>query len=128
MGTELPKGGVIHLAVERDVVLDLRAAVDAVQDVALQILVDGIVLLQAVQRDAVERQVAGDVLSMDKGSDQKLVFKLYCLKRDRSKVKGVTCLKPVSATCNVVLTVTTSLSQGGNLLMVLVRKDTMVSP
>lgn len=80
MGTELPKGGVIHLAVERDVVLDLRAAVDAVQDVALQILVDGIVLLQAVQRDAVERQVAGDVLSMDKGSDQKLVFKLYCLK------------------------------------------------
>lgn len=80
MGTELPKGGVIHLAVERDVVLDLRAAVDAVQDVALQILVDGIVLLQAVQRDAVERQVAGDVLSMDKGSGQKLVFKLYCLK------------------------------------------------
>lgn len=31
-------------------------------------------------------------------------------------------------TCSVVLTVTTSLSQGGNLLMVLVRKDTMVSP
>lgn len=33
-----------------------------------------------------------------------------------------------SSTCSVVLTVTTSLSQGGNLLMVLVRKDTMVSP
>lgn len=68
VGTELPKGGVIHLAIERDVVLDLRAAVDAVQDVALQILVYGIVLLQAVQRDAVKRQVAGDVLSMDKAS------------------------------------------------------------
>lgn len=133
VGAELPKGGVIHLAIERDVVLDLRAAVDAVQDVALQILVYGIVLLQAVQRDAVKRQVAGDVLSMDKGSSQKLVFKLYwytqlLLMNDRSKVKGVTCLKPVSSTCNVVLTVTTSLSQGGNLLMVLVRKDTMVSP
>lgn len=77
MGTELPKGGVIHLAIERDVVLDLRTAVDAVQDVALQILVYGIVLFQAVQRDAVKRQVAGDVLSMDKGSSQRLVFKLY---------------------------------------------------
>lgn len=76
MGTELPKGGVIHLAIERDVVLDLGAAVDAVQDVALQILVYGIVLLQAVQRDAVKRQVAGDVLSIDKESSQKLVFKL----------------------------------------------------
>lgn len=76
MGTELPKGGVIHLAIERDVVLDLGAAVDAVQDVALQILVYGIVLLQAVQRDAVKRQVAGDVLSIVKESSQKLVFKL----------------------------------------------------
>lgn len=31
-------------------------------------------------------------------------------------------------TCKVVLTVTTSFSHGGNLLMVLVRKDTIVSP
>lgn len=63
MSTELAEGGVVHLAVERDVVLDLGAAVDAVQDVALQVLVDSIVLLQAVQRDAVERQRAGDLLS-----------------------------------------------------------------
>ena len=63
MGAELAKGGVVHLAVERDVVLDLRAAVDAVQDVALQVLVYGVVLLQPVQRDAVERQRVGDLLN-----------------------------------------------------------------
>lgn len=66
VGTEFPKGGVVHLAIERDVVLDLWAAVDAVQDVALQVLVYGVVLLQAVQRDAVKRQVAGDVLGTEK--------------------------------------------------------------
>lgn len=63
MGAELAEGGVVHLAVERDVVLDLRAAVDAVQDVALQVLVYGVVLLQPVQRDAVERQRVGDLLN-----------------------------------------------------------------
>lgn len=63
MGAELAEGGVVHLAIERDVVLDLRAAVDAVQDVALQVLVYGVVLLQAVQRDAVERQRVGDLLN-----------------------------------------------------------------
>lgn len=63
MGAELAEGGVVHLAVERDVVLDLWAAVDAVQDVALQVLVYGVVLLQAVQRDAVERQRVGDLLN-----------------------------------------------------------------
>ena len=63
VGTELAKGGVIHLAIERDVVLDLRAAVDSVQDVALQVLVYGIVLLQAIQRDVVEWQCVGDLLS-----------------------------------------------------------------
>ena len=62
MGAELAEGGVVHLAVERDVVLDLGAAVDAVQDVTLQVLVHGIVLLQHVKRDAVERQLLGDVL------------------------------------------------------------------
>lgn len=63
MGAELAEGGVVHLAIERDVVLDLRAAVDAVQDVALQVLVYGVVLLQPVQRDAVERQRVGDLLN-----------------------------------------------------------------
>lgn len=63
VGAELAKGGVVHLAVERDVVLDLRAAVDAVQDVALQVLIYGVILLQAVQRDAVERQRVGDLLN-----------------------------------------------------------------
>lgn len=62
MGTELAEGGVVHFAVERDVVLDLRAAVDAVQDVALQVLVYGVVLLQAVQGNAVKRQRVGDLL------------------------------------------------------------------
>ncbi len=63
VGAELAEGRVVHLAVERDVVLDLRAAVDAVQDVALQVLVDGVVLLQAVQRDAVKRQRVGNLLN-----------------------------------------------------------------
>lgn len=85
VGTEFPKGGVVHLAVERDVVLDLRAAVDAVQDVALQILVYGVVLLQAVQRDAVKRQVAGDVLSGESSFGGKLVFKLSSRRRRGSK-------------------------------------------
>lgn len=76
VGTEFPKGGVVHLAIERDVVLNFWAAVDAVQDVALQILVDGIVLLQAVQGDAVKGQVTGDVLSSERRFSQKLVFKL----------------------------------------------------
>lgn len=62
VGAELAEGGVVHLAIERDVVLDLRAAVDAVQDVALQVLVYGIILLQAVQRDSVKRQRVGDLL------------------------------------------------------------------
>lgn len=69
MGAELAERGVVHLAVERDVVLDLGATVDAVQDVALQVLVDGVVLLQAVQGDAVERQRAGDLLKNRKDSD-----------------------------------------------------------
>lgn len=95
VGTEFPKGGVVHLAIERDVVLDLWAAVDAVQDVALQILVYGIVLLQAVQRDAVERQVAGDVLSSERRFRQKLIFQLYRnahrLVMNDTQLKGMTC-------------------------------------
>lgn len=66
VGAELAEGGVVHLAIERDVVLDLWAAVDAVQDVALQVLVYGVVLLQTVQRDAVERQRVGDLLKSQK--------------------------------------------------------------
>ena len=62
VGAELGEGGVVHLAVERDVALDLGAAVDAVQDVGLQVLVDGVVLVQGVQRDAVERQRVGHIL------------------------------------------------------------------
>lgn len=62
MAAELAKGGVVHLAVKRNVVLDFGAAVDAVQDVALQVLVYGVVLLQAVQGDAMKRQRVGDLL------------------------------------------------------------------
>lgn len=69
VGAELAEGGVVHLAVERDVVLDLGAAVDAVQDVALQVLVDGVVLLQGVQRDVVERQLVGDLLRRNVGQN-----------------------------------------------------------
>lgn len=65
VGAELAEGGVIHFAVEGDVVLDLRAAVDPMQDVALQVLVYGVILLQAVQRDVVEWQRAGDVLKTE---------------------------------------------------------------
>ncbi len=62
VGAELAEAGVVHLAVEGDVVLDLCAAVDAVKDVALQVVVDGVVLLQSVQRDLMEGQRFGDVL------------------------------------------------------------------
>lgn len=62
VGAELAEGGVVHLAVEGDVILDLWAAVDAVQDVPLQVLVHGVVLLQAVQGDAMEGQLLGDLL------------------------------------------------------------------
>lgn len=62
MGAQLAEGGVVHFAIERDVVLDLWAAVDAVQDVALQVLVDGVVLLQGVQGNSVEGQLPSDVL------------------------------------------------------------------
>lgn len=74
MGAELPESGVVHFAIEGDVVLDLRAAVDAVQDVALQVLVYGVVLLQAVQRDAVERQRVGDLLMSQNDASQELCF------------------------------------------------------
>lgn len=62
VGAQLAEAGVVHLAIERDVVLDFGTAVDAVQDVALQVLVNGVILFQSVQRDAVERQWLGDVL------------------------------------------------------------------
>ncbi len=74
VGAELAEGGVVHLAIERDVVLNLRAAVDAVQDVALQVLVYGVILLQAVQRDAMERQRVGDLLNSRNHFGQKLIF------------------------------------------------------
>ena len=47
---------------------------DAVQDVALQVLVYGVVLLQAVQRDAVERQRVGDLLKSQNDASEELVF------------------------------------------------------
>lgn len=66
VGAELAKSGVVHLAVERDVILDLWATVDTVQNVALQVLVYGVVLLQAIQRDVVEWQRVGDLLKNHK--------------------------------------------------------------
>lgn len=62
MGTELAEAGVVHLAIEGDVVLDLRTAVDAVEDVALEIVVNGVIFLQGVQRDLVEGERFGDFL------------------------------------------------------------------
>lgn len=54
--TEFAKCGVVHFAVERDVVLDLRAAVYPMKDVCLQVLVDGFILLQSIQKYSVEGQ------------------------------------------------------------------------
>lgn len=45
MGTELAKAGVVHFAIKGDVILDLCTAVDPMQDVALQILVNGIIFI-----------------------------------------------------------------------------------
>lgn len=56
MRTEFAKRSVVHFAVERDVVLDLRAAVDPVKDVCLQVLVDGFILFQSIQKYSVEGQ------------------------------------------------------------------------
>lgn len=47
---------------------------DTVQDVALQVLVYGVVLLQAVQRDVVEWQRVGDLLKSHNHFSQELVF------------------------------------------------------
>lgn len=70
VGAQLAEGGVVHLAVERDVVLDLWAAVDAVQDVALQVLVNGVILLLGVQIYTVKGELAGDVLH--RGREEKM--------------------------------------------------------
>lgn len=62
MSAEFGEGRVVQLAVERHVVLDLLAGVQPVQDVALQVRVYRITLLQTIQRDTVERQRTSHVL------------------------------------------------------------------
>ncbi len=66
MGAELAEAGVVHLAVEGDVVLDLGASVDAVKDVALQVVVDGVVLLQSVRE--IRWKGRGSVMSCKEGA------------------------------------------------------------
>lgn len=56
MRTEFPKRSVVHFAVKRDVVLDLRAAVYPMKDICLQVLVYGFVLFQSIQKYSVEGQ------------------------------------------------------------------------
>lgn len=63
MSAEFGEGGVVQLPVQRHVVLDLLAGVQAVQDVTLQVRIDGVALVQTVQRDPVERQRPSDVLT-----------------------------------------------------------------
>lgn len=54
--TELAKRSVVHFAIQRDVVLDLRAAVYPMKDVRLQVLVYGFILFQSVQKYSMEGQ------------------------------------------------------------------------
>lgn len=63
MRTEFGEGGVVQLPVQRHIVLNLRAGVQAVQDVTLQVSVDGVTLVQTVQRDPVKRQRSSDILT-----------------------------------------------------------------
>lgn len=70
MCTELAEGCVVQLAVQGHVVLDLLAGVQPVKDVTLQVRVDGIALVQAVQRDPMERQWMRHVLTRTKGEEE----------------------------------------------------------
>lgn len=54
--TEFAKRRVVHFAVERDVVLDLRAAVYPMKDICLQVLVYSFILFQSIQKYSVEGQ------------------------------------------------------------------------
>lgn len=63
MSAEFGEGGVVQLPIQRHVVLDLLAGVQAVQDVTLKVRVDGVTLIQVVQRDPVERQRSSDLLT-----------------------------------------------------------------
>lgn len=118
MSAELGEGCVVQLAVERHVVLDLLAGVKPVQDVALQVRVNHITFLQTIQRDPVERQRTSNILRRREKISKKLKRMGRCMDRWMDGIQ----------TCSVVLTVTTSLSQGGKRSMVLHRKETMVSP
>lgn len=52
----------VGFAVERDVIHDLLAAVDAVLNVGVEVTVDIFVFWEVVQGDLGKRQVAGDIL------------------------------------------------------------------
>lgn len=54
VGAEFAKGRVVHLAIQGDVILDLRAAVYSVQDVALEVLIYRFVFFQSIQEYPME--------------------------------------------------------------------------
>lgn len=72
MRTEFSKRSVVHFAIERDVVLDLRAAVYPMEDVRLQVLVDGFILFQSIQKYSVEGQQLNYFLQRKK--EQKILM------------------------------------------------------
>ncbi|TRZ02778.1 hypothetical protein DNTS_017682 [Danionella cerebrum] len=77
VSTELPEAAVVHPSIERDVVLDLWAAVDAVEDKPLQIIIDGLVLLQGIQGDLLEWQGLSNLLKgRRRGEVLKFVFEV----------------------------------------------------
>lgn len=62
MSAEFGESCVVQFAIKCHIALDLWAGVQAVQDVALQVRVDGVALLQPIQRDTMEWQRASHIL------------------------------------------------------------------
>lgn len=79
MSAKFGEGGVVQLAIQRHVVLNLLAGVQAVQDVTLQVSVDGVALIQAVQRDPMKLQLLSDVLTEKKKEKRGRGLNVVCV-------------------------------------------------
>lgn len=79
MRTEFAKRSVVHFAVKRDVVLDLRAAVYPMKDVCLQVLVYGFILFQSIQKYSVEGQQLNYFLQRKKEKKRILMLAVFII-------------------------------------------------
>lgn len=79
MRTEFAKRSVVHFAVKRDVVLDLRAAMYPMKDIRLQVLVYGFILFQSVQKYSVEGQQLNYFLQRKKKKKRILMLAVFII-------------------------------------------------